>query len=142
MEGISRVSSEEELLQLRNEGKISETEYSELLGAMKKSPPSADDGRKPQSDAETSRRRLGKISFCLMLAGFGLPIVVFFVSFVISAVGGLGEMDVVFTGCLIGCVLLEIPAFVFGVISWPDVLGKATVAAISAMAVLALLFMS
>jgi uncharacterized integral membrane protein len=36
MENISNVSSEEELLRLRNQGKISEAEYNDLLGAMKK----------------------------------------------------------------------------------------------------------
>lgn len=36
METVSSVSSEEELLQLRDEGKISEDEYQELLAAMKK----------------------------------------------------------------------------------------------------------
>jgi len=38
MQDISNVSSEEELLQLRNEGKISEDEYQQLLAAMSKSP--------------------------------------------------------------------------------------------------------
>jgi len=37
MENLSNVSSEEELLQLRNEGKISEDEYEELRSAMRKS---------------------------------------------------------------------------------------------------------
>jgi len=36
MENISNVSSEEELLQLRNEGKISEDEYKELLETLRK----------------------------------------------------------------------------------------------------------
>ena len=36
MENVTNVSSEEELLQLRNEGKISEADYQDLLGAMKK----------------------------------------------------------------------------------------------------------
>ena len=36
MENVSNVSSEEELLQLRNEGRISEDEYEELLGVMKR----------------------------------------------------------------------------------------------------------
>jgi len=45
MENISNVSSEEELLQLRNEGKITEDEYKQLLDAMRKSPPS--DSQKP-----------------------------------------------------------------------------------------------
>jgi len=39
MENVSNVSSEEELLQLRNEGKINDEEYEELLDAMRKSPP-------------------------------------------------------------------------------------------------------
>jgi len=38
MENVSNVSSEEELLQLRNEGKISEDEYEQLLAAMSKPP--------------------------------------------------------------------------------------------------------
>ncbi len=36
MENVSNVSSEEELLQLRNEGKISEDEYGELLETLRK----------------------------------------------------------------------------------------------------------
>ncbi len=39
MEYIPNVSSEQELLQLRNEGKISEDEYEQLLAAMSKPPP-------------------------------------------------------------------------------------------------------
>ena len=38
MQDISSVSSEEELLQLRNEGKITEDEYEQLLAAMSKPP--------------------------------------------------------------------------------------------------------
>jgi len=37
MENVTNASSEEELLQLRSEGKISEAEYEDLLAAMKKS---------------------------------------------------------------------------------------------------------
>ena len=37
MENVSNVSSEEELLQLRNEGKISDAEYQDLLIAMRNS---------------------------------------------------------------------------------------------------------
>lgn len=38
MEELSNISSEEELLQLRNEGKISEDEYEELLAAIRQPP--------------------------------------------------------------------------------------------------------
>ena len=37
MEDPKSISSEQELLELRNQGKISEAEYQELLGAMRKS---------------------------------------------------------------------------------------------------------
>ncbi|GAH43498.1 unnamed protein product, partial [marine sediment metagenome] len=36
MENVSKISSEEELLELRNEGKISEDEYEELLESLQK----------------------------------------------------------------------------------------------------------
>jgi len=73
MQDTSNVSSEEELLQLRNEGKISEDEYEELRSAMRKStkldvePPAAAAGK------AKSKRKLGKIAFTLMLTGFILP---------------------------------------------------------------------
>jgi hypothetical protein len=121
---MENISSEEQLLQLRNEGKISEAEYNDLLGAMKKHPESTAYAPEPQSDKAASKRRLGKIAFYLMLAGIVLPIVSFFVCFALT--GG-GEGDVIFSGCLILCVLLELPAFVFGVISWPNSFGKASV---------------
>ena len=38
MENVSNISSEEKLLALRDEGKISEAEYQELLIAMRNSP--------------------------------------------------------------------------------------------------------
>jgi hypothetical protein len=121
---MENISSEEELIQLRYEGKISEDEYNDLLGAMKKPPESAAYAPEPQSDKAASKRRLGKIAFYLMLAGIVLPIVSFFVCFALT--GG-GEGDVIFSGCLILCILLELSAFVFGVISWPDPFGKASV---------------
>jgi len=39
MENVTNISSEEDLLQLRNEGKISEAEYQDLLIAMRNSRP-------------------------------------------------------------------------------------------------------
>lgn len=64
----------------------------------------------------------------------------FFVCYVISTLLGLGELDVVAALCFALCVFLEMPAFVFGVISWPDVFGKATVAAISVLTVVLILY--
>jgi len=137
MENLSNVSSEEELLQLRNEGKISEDEYEELRGAMRKStkldvePPTAG------TDKAKSKRKLGKIAFYLMLVGFVL-----------------GPVCYLFFGCMIfpasrpehGPWLLllglplEIGAFVMGVIGWPDVFAKATVVTVLVFLVLLVLF--
>ncbi|GEM_PF-233705 len=133
MENISNVSFEEELLQLRNEGKISETEYQDLLATIKKTPAKSTDTSMLQNDFQESKHKQGKIAFYLMLGGIVVPIVSFFVCFAIS--GG-GEGDVIFSICFLISILIEIPALALGVISWTDSYGKATVITISAVAVL------
>ena len=133
------ISSEEELLQLRDEGKISEAEYHDLLGVIKKSMPSELEESVSRLDEAGAKRRLGKIAFYLMLASFILPGIGFFFS---SAATGWGEMDVIFDACFFACILFQLLAFVFGVISWPDVLGKATVTTISVLAGILILFLS
>ncbi len=137
MRNTSNVSSEQELLTLRNEGKISETEYGELLNAIHKPASKAAEVAMPDDDKAASKHKLGKIAFYLMLAGIIVPIVSFFICFGLT--GG-GEGDVIFNVCIFLCVLVEIPAFVFGVISWPDVLGKVTVATLSALIVVLVLY--
>jgi hypothetical protein len=114
----------------------SQAEYDDLLGAMRKSMPSEPEEPATQMDKAGPKRRFGKIAFYLMLAGIIVPIVIFFICFVIT--GG-GEGDVILNVCYFLCILVEILAFVLGVISWSDVFGKATVATISAMLVLAIL---
>ena len=52
MENISNTSSEEELLQLRDDGKISEAEYQDLLAVMKNSRP---DNTVESATTETNR---------------------------------------------------------------------------------------
>ncbi len=56
METVSNISSEEELLQLCDEGKISEAEYNDLLGAMKK--PSL--RTEPSEDEPPAKSRLSR----------------------------------------------------------------------------------
>jgi len=131
MANALNISSEEELLQLRDEGKISEAEYNDLLGTMRKSMPGEPEEPATQVNKAGSKRRLGKIAFYLMLAGIILPGIGFVFS---SAATGWGEMDVIFAACFFACVLLQLLAFVFGVVSWPDVFGKATIATILALA--------
>jgi hypothetical protein len=115
----------------------SQTEYDDLLGATKKPTSAGTVAPAPQSGKASSKHRFGVIAFYLMLAGIVVPIVIFSICFAIT--GG-GEGDVIFSVCYFLCILFEIPAFVFGVISWQDVFGKTTVATISAMLVLALLW--
>lgn len=133
MESISNISSEEELLQLRNDGKVSEADYQELLETIKKSPAKGVDSSTSWYKIQDSKHKQGKIAFYLMLGGIILPIVSFFICFAIT--GG-GEGDVIFSTCFLIAILIEIPAFVFGVISWTDNYGKATVITISAVAML------
>lgn len=115
----------------------SQAENNDLLSAMEK--PSAKGADIPtyQSSIQDSKHKQGKFAFYLMLTGIVLPIVSFFVCFAIS--GG-GEGDVIFSVCFFLFVLIEIPAFVFGVISWLDVLDKATVATISVLTVVLILY--
>jgi len=54
MENVSNVSSEEELLQLRNEGKISETEYEELRETLRKTA-KLDVGQEIQGEPESGQ---------------------------------------------------------------------------------------
>ena len=75
MESTSHASSEEELLKLREEGKISEQEYEELLGAMRN--PSVDNSHiKPPAEPEFQafRKRVTIGGFIISLLGivFGI----------------------------------------------------------------------
>ena len=77
MENISNVSSEEELLQLRNEGKISEAEYHDLLSAMRKPSPSISKETISETDKAKFKRTLGRIACVFMTVGILLPIQLF-----------------------------------------------------------------
>jgi hypothetical protein len=75
MENVSNVSSEEELLKLREDGKISEQEYEELLGTIRRShgnnssrnlPP------EPQFQAFRKRILVGGLVICILGVVFGL----------------------------------------------------------------------
>jgi hypothetical protein len=75
MENVSNVSSEEELLKLREEGKINEQEYAELLGTIRRSP--GDKSRKelpaePQFQAFRKRIMVGGFVICTLGIVFGL----------------------------------------------------------------------
>ena len=82
MENVSNVSSEAELLQLRDEGKISEADYKDLLTAMKK-PPKVGPGPVVESEPKPTRTS-------------GLAVA----SLVFSLVGPVGSIPAVICGHL------------------------------------------
>jgi hypothetical protein len=120
----------------------SQAEYDKLYSILEKLFVCGSDIPPYQSDIQDSKQKQGKIAIYLMSAGFVMPILCFIISFIISEHFYLGEMDVVVAVCLALCAFLEVPAFVFGVISWPDVLGKATVTTISVLTVILMLVLS
>ena len=74
MENVSNISSEEELLELRNEGKISEDEYDELLETLRKTA-KADVNAVSQEQpgpVRTCGLAIASLVFALALGPFGL----------------------------------------------------------------------
>ena len=74
MENVSNISSEEELLELRNEGKISEDEYKELLESLRKTS-KADVNATAQEQPgpiRTCGLAIASLVFALVLGPFGL----------------------------------------------------------------------
>ena len=75
MENVSNVSSEEELLKLREEGKISEQEYEDLLGTIRRSPGNnskVESPAEPQFQAFRKRIMVGGLVICILGVVFGL----------------------------------------------------------------------
>jgi len=131
---VSNISSEEELLELRNDGKITEDEYNDLLNAVKTCP--ADNGVYTNVTGKSeSKSKTGKIAFLLMLVGIILPFSCFFI---IETLTPPDVGSAIWPWFFLG-LALEITALALGVISWTDSYGKATVITISAVAVLILL---
>jgi len=75
MESVPNVSSEEELLKLREEGKISKQQYEELLGAIRKPPKNNSNvelSAEPQFQAFRKRILIGSFIICILGVPFGL----------------------------------------------------------------------
>ena len=119
MQTIPNPSSEAELLEIRNQGKISEREYNDLLAAMRKPPPQSKEGAAAGTGKTKLKRELGKVAFVLMLSGIVLPFLV--------------------NNTLPG-IALQIVAFALSVISWPDIYGKVSI--ISALVAVLLLLLT
>ncbi len=75
MENVSNVSSEEELLKLREEGKISEQEYEELLRTIRRSlgnNSNVESPAEPQFQAFRKRILIGSLIICILGVPIGL----------------------------------------------------------------------
>jgi len=138
MENVSNISSEEELLQLRNEGKISQYEYQDLLSAMRKPSPSSDEEAAPEIDKAKSKRKLGIIAFVLMLAGIVLPVVCILLLYVVGWFLPLNLFFKFGIWLFLG-VVLEIAALGTGIAAWANPFGKA--AAIASLLILIAVFL-
>ena len=91
MENVSNVSSEEELLKLREEGKISEQQYEELLGTIRRSPGNnsgVESSAEPQFEAFRKRILIGSLIICILGIPFGLILN-------LSFVWGLGILGII-----------------------------------------------
>ena len=119
MENVSNISSEEELLRLRNEGKVSKTEYQDLLATMRKTTRADFVGPATETDKAKSRRVLGMAAFAMMLGGIILPVIL--VAMASNA------LDAIVFSLFPACAL-EIGAFVLGIITRQEPFGKATIA--------------
>ena len=134
MKDVSNISSEEELLELRNDGKITEDEYNDLLNAMRIRPTGngkyTDTTGKPKPKFKT-----GKIAFILMLVGIILPFSCFFIIETVSppnvgaAIGPWFFLGLAF----------EIAALTMGIKSWSNDYGKAATVASGIIIVLAII---
>jgi hypothetical protein len=139
MEHAMDINSEEELLQLRDEGKISEAEYNDLLAAIRKPPPENVEEFPTAADDARTKRKQGRIAFVLMLVGIIVPAVLYWLSEMAAQAHDANTHAAIGPWFFLG-VAFEIAAFVLGVIAWPNVYGKVTVITISALTVLSLLF--
>lgn len=132
------ISSEEELLELRNTGKISEAEYQDLFEAMRKTSQSGNEEVAAGVDKTKSKRRLGKKAFVLMLLGIMLPFSCFFIIETLAPPNaGAAIAPWFFLG-----LALEIAALTMGIKSWSNDYGKAAAIASGIIIVLGVLMIA
>ena len=150
MENLSTISSEEELMKLREEGKINQIEYEELHTAMvQQSNKRSSDDLSLEVDKPKPKTKLGILAFVLMLIGFILPVILWSLAESeaqanqppnpnVEMHGAIAnvEMHVSIAFFLFLGVAFEIAAFVLGIIAWSSAFGKAVVISIASILVL------
>lgn len=125
----SHISSEEELLQLREEGKINEDEYNDLLAAMVKSSRRIEELALSESCNVKAEQKRGKTALIVMLAGLFLPAIGYYI---VELSAGPDQGAAIGLWFFLG-VAFEIVAFALGLSTWPDIHAKVTVITIGAI---------
>jgi len=116
-------TSEQELKQLLEEGRITEEEYRELLEAIRQKETVQKPVEVPQNPADPiPRTGYAKAALILMIAGFVLPIATI-ISVMLLIPVGFRFQFMVFPFILLG-MLCELLAFIFGIIGWKTPQGK------------------
>lgn len=130
MENTANISSEQELLQLRDEGKISEDEYEQLLATMRKS--SAIDAERilRKETKSKQKRKVGIAAFIWMLGGIIFPALAMVAS----------NISINEPSFLLFAVGWEIFALTLSIIAWPDAFGKASAIASSFILIVLIIF--
>ena len=127
MENVSNISSEEELLELRNEGKVSDAEYQDLLSAVRKAPSKDTAMSTYDADESEAKYKRGKIALALMLLGIILPTICFLTLQMLTPENASPTIGPWLSFSL----ALELAALVLGILAWPDIFGKVTLIAIT-----------
>ena len=115
-------TSEQELKQLLDEGRITEEEYTELLEVIRQK----ETVQKPVEKPKVSKPRAGygKAGLTLMILGFILPVIAIILSLLSIKFFGLKLRMFLFLPCLAIGFLCELLAFIFGIIGWKTASGK------------------
>ena len=130
---MENITSEQQLKELLNEGKINEEEYQELFNVIKKK--TTDKKNTPQNISENnSKSKLGKIAVVLVLVGFVLPFICFLIMEAMAPpnTGSTIHMSIFFA--------FELTALLLGIKSWQTDNGKAAAIASGILIILSILF--
>ncbi len=118
-------TSEQELKQLLDEGKITEDEYQELLEALRQKETVQEPVGAPIQPSEAKPRTgCGKAALMLMIAGVLIPIAALAVHFAIAKFADVRLVMFLFIPFLLLGILCEFLAFIFGIIGWKTAQGK------------------
>ncbi|MCE5184905.1 MAG: hypothetical protein LLF76_02125 [Planctomycetaceae bacterium] len=129
-------TSEQELRQLLDEGKVTEEEYNELRRALGQKKNCSTAVQAQEQTIAKPRTGFGWAALILMLAGILFPLLP--IPFALMGIGMGGLEFKILLGVFFGipCAIL---AFIFGIIGWKSPTGKAVVITIPILALLAVL---